>query len=233
MTLQSHDYILIGELLKGRGVLAPTNYLVDEINQIILRKMAGEEHSFTSFDSISRDGALHHSLTLEQLHSYNPPGFPPSQLKLKKGAIVMLLRNISIPTSLTNGTRLIVEDFSANGNIIVYRRIKPVPGFPDTVFIPRISFTLSPEHTGLEFDIKRMQFPLRLAFAMTINKCQGQTLERVGIYLQTPVFSHGQLYVAFSRGRDPNYVRVYKRSRLEERSCDTKMRNVVWPCALD
>jgi ATP-dependent DNA helicase PIF1 len=40
---------------------------------------------------------------------------------------------------------------------------------------------------------------VRLAFAMTINKAQGQTLKMVGIFLPKPVFTHGQLYVAMSR----------------------------------
>jgi len=51
----------------------------------------------------------------------------------------------------------------------------------------------------LPMPLKRLQFPVRLAFAMTINKFQGQSVEHMGINLQTSVFSHGQLYVAFSR----------------------------------
>ena len=71
------------------------------------------------------------------------------------------------------------------------------------VLIPRIR--LSPNAETLPMSLKRLQFPVRLAFAMTINKSQGQSVERVG---QTSVFSHGQLYVAFSRCTSPLNILV-------------------------
>jgi len=59
------------------------------------------------------------------------------------------------------------------------------------VFIPRIRLSSNTE-TSLML-LKRLQFPVRLAFAMTINKSQGQLVQYVGINLQTSVFLHGQL----------------------------------------
>ena len=55
---------------------------------------------------------------------------------------------------------------------------------------------------------------------MTINKAQGQTLSMLGLYLATPVFSHGQLYVAMSRVRASNAVKVYMKNGQHDRVFD-------------
>jgi ATP-dependent DNA helicase PIF1 len=60
----------------------------------------------------------------------------------------------------------------------------------DDIIIPRIPLTTT-EDDGLPFKLRRLQFPVRLAFSVTINKSLGQTFDRVGIYLPSPVFSHG------------------------------------------
>ena len=59
------------------------------------------------------------------------------------------------------------------------------------------------------FEWKRRQFPLRLAFAMTITKSQGQTLKLVGVCLVQDCFSHGQLYVAMSRVGSPDALKYF------------------------
>lgn len=71
--------------------------------------------------------------------------------------------------------------------------------------IPRIE--LWQKDDSFPFEWKRLQFPVRPAFAITINKSQGQTLKVVGIWLEEPVFTHGQLYVAASRVGSPNSVK--------------------------
>ncbi|XP_070494676.1 ATP-dependent DNA helicase PIF1-like [Chironomus tepperi] len=77
----------------------------------------------------------------------------------------------------------------------------------DVVLIPRID--LAPSETSLPFILRRRQFPLIPAYAITINKSQGQSFDHVGIHLETAVFSHGQLYVGFSRSRNASQVKVF------------------------
>lgn len=76
-----------------------------------------------------------------------------------------------------------------------YNRRSSSSNLTMAVFIPRIPM----RSTEFIVIFKRIQFPVRLAFAMTINKSQGQSLEVAGLQLTEPVFSHGQLYVACSR----------------------------------
>ena len=56
--------------------------------------------------------------------------------------------------------------------------------------------------------MNRRQFPIITSFAMTINKSHGQSLNNVGIYLPTPVFSHGQFYVSLSRTRSLDGLKI-------------------------
>lgn len=95
------------------------------------------------------------------------------------------------------------------------------------VFIPKISLLTSQEE-NIPFQFKRTQFPIGLCYAMTINKAQGQTLDFVGINLREPVFSHGQLYVALSRAKSSNCIKVLIRPPTVEDKNDCCRHNIVY-----
>ncbi|KAL4564811.1 hypothetical protein LXL04_028882 [Taraxacum kok-saghyz] len=95
------------------------------------------------------------------------------------------------------------------------------------VFLPKIP--LSPSDDDMfPFKLKRKQFPMRLCFAMTINKAQGQTIPNVGVYLPDPVFSHGQLYVALSRGISRANTKVLVRPHEKTNDDEVYTSNVVY-----
>jgi ATP-dependent DNA helicase PIF1 len=86
---------------------------------------------------------------------------------------------------------------------------------------------------SLPFKLKRKQFPIRLSFAMTINKAQGQTIPHVGIYLSETVFLHGQLYVVLSRGVSRQTTRILAKPNKELDPTGKCIKNIVYKDVLE
>lgn len=122
---------------------------------------------------------------------------------------------------LCNGTRLQITQMM---NHVLEAMAITCDRIGDKVLIPEI--ILSPSDTKLPFKMRRRQFPLSLAFAMTINKSQGQSLSEVGLYLPRDVFSHGQLYVALSRVTSKKSLKVLIVDK--DGKISNKTRNVVF-----
>ena len=213
------------QYLNQRAVLCPTNDDVDEVNNHIMSAIHGESREFFSQDSIvdNENGRVDDLFPVEFLNGLKSSSLPPHRLRLSVGCPIILLRNISPEDGLCNGTRLICTSLS---RYILKATVISGAHAGNQVMLARIP--ICPSDLDMPFKFRRVQFPVRPAFAMTINKSQGQTLNTVGIYLKNPVFSHGQLYVALSRVTNKNNVHV-----LIERQDDSIpygcTTNVVFP----
>ena len=215
--------------LHKKAILCPKNEEALNINEDILSRLPGEMKTYYSVDTAKCDDpseALNYPV--EFLNTLTPSGLPPHKLNLKIGAIVMLLRNLNTSRGLCNGTRLIVRQMMEN---VIHAEVLTGTAAGQHVFIPRTN--IDPSETNLPFSFIRRQFPIRVAYCMTINKGQGQTFDVVGIYLPEPVFSHGQLYVAFSRAKSEASVKVKilptsKQGRLKKNSNRVFTENCVY-----
>ena len=211
--------------LNGRSILTPTNTNVDKINDAMVEKMPGKEVALCSADHVDneQDGR---SFSVEYCNSLNPTGLPRHCVVLKPGVPVMLLRNLDPSRGLCNGTKMIYRRMSAHGRVMICLLMKEKP---EEVAIPRIQ--LRPQEKEYAFEWSRRQFPVRVAFAMTINKSQGTTLGTIGVWLPQPVFGHGQLYVAVSRVGRPEGVHFAVKPVPGEP--EKTMRNVVYKEVLE
>ncbi|QRW04504.1 ATP-dependent DNA helicase PIF1 [Ceratobasidium sp. AG-Ba] len=171
-TQEAHDYLREHTILTGR------NDDVLMLNNKILEKFPGGEEdtkTYHSVDKVSVEAGVDREeaamYSPEFLNSLNCTSIPVSKLTLKKGCPIMILRNLSPSEGICNGTRAVVMDL---GQQVLQVKLLTGTGAGNTVFLPRI--TLSSEESDFGFKLERRQFPVRLAFAMTINKSQGHSV---------------------------------------------------------
>ena len=105
---------------------------------------------------------------------------------------------------LCNGTRLIVRDMRSH---VIQAQVLTGSKKGKIVFIPRID--IESNEDGLPFTLKRRQFPIRPAFCMTVNKSQGQTFKKIGLFLEDPLYSHGKAY-KLSCPSNYYYINLYR-----------------------
>lgn len=176
--------------------LSSKNAEVDNINGKMLNKLDSDSVTLRATDAVEKASYLKRGLTMRKLET---AVFPPDveaqfitdkEITLKVGAQVMLLANLDQETGLVNGSKGIVLEIQPDPQAII---IKFDNGVVCT--IPQHVFKFEQE----DIVYIRTGLPLRLAWAVTIHKCQGLTLEEAEIDIGDSIFCKGQSYVALSR----------------------------------
>jgi PIF1-like helicase len=159
---------------RDRAILTIKNDTVADVNVRILTRLTGETRVYDTVNSISfniMEKDNRPNVFIEFLRAQNPSGLPPARLELKIGALIICFRNLFFKKELCNGTRIIISKLRE-----YFIKIKIISGqfHGEDRVIPRITFIANMGKGAQKYN--RKQFLVRLCFAITINKVQGQSL---------------------------------------------------------
>ncbi|MBW8191336.1 AAA family ATPase [Neiella marina] len=187
--------------------LTATNKAADAINQSSLAELQGPARTYTA----STEGDF--SLTGDRTPA-------PESLTLKVGAQVMILRNIV--DEAVNGTLAVVEQLNETTVVVRTKDTK------NKIIIERESwetyrYTIANGEIAADVKGRFEQLPLRLGWAVTIHKSQGLTLDSVRIDLGDGAFASGQTYVALSRCRSIQGLRLSKPIAMGDVRADSRI----------
>jgi hypothetical protein len=198
---------------------------VDQLNAQVLEQLPAPLQTLRSEDKLEEELSWHnkhnflHTDFLNAVRT-NPASQPPHELHLKVGAMVMIMRNISRKHRLMNGTRVKVV------KILAYTIVVQTLDTGEVHTIFRVLFRIRLRNIGVT--IIRRQFPLRVAYAMTVHKCQGMTLTHVSLDVRRQPFSHGILYVACGRVKNAKSLLVLVADSSYIRQNQALAANIVW-----
>lgn len=207
-----------------RAIITSHNDTVDDINNMVLEKMPGELQTVvgrTLLDHECLEGDMEDSFCMsDYLTTVHHSGVPAHTLSLKVGIVVLLTRNLDVVNRLCNGSKLVVEEIRPYTLRVLCIESGVVH------YIPRITFSFK---TWQSIAVKRVQFPVRLCFAVTIHRSQGLTLDKVVLDARRDVFSHGALYVGLSRVCKSSDVLILTSDEKVDDHGWARVRNVVYP----
>ncbi len=192
-------------------ILATTNEQVEFWNAKVqeLNKDHGDAHDLYSWDSLDDlvddpYGHIQAMINEQVMNDTNDPGnCPPHKLSLKIGDICLLMRAANKEEKFSTNTRVRVVKIT-NNTVRIQSLAHPNKFITLPRFVFKIKLTI-----GRGYEMTRHQFPLRLAYSMSINKSQGQQYLKCVVDLTKHSFSHGHLNVALSRITDPSNMAIF------------------------
>jgi hypothetical protein len=211
--------------LAKRSIITPLHKDVDIINDTmkdIMRETIINSDRYSSASDQDRQklirdyqsvnyalGVNGDRVSKPEFDAYDHPSLPPRLLQLHVGAPVQLLRNFNGYKGLANGTKCIVKELHEHFIIleVVSGTYRNQSDRRVTFCLPKVRLESSEAVLGMHF--VRETFPIKLSYAITVHKAQGQTIKRVGIYLPSPSFSHGMWYTSTSRVQSFEHLQVF------------------------
>jgi len=226
--------------LKNKTILAVTNERVDYWNAKLQELNPNPMYRLVSHDTFADvddpHGHLARLLTEDVLNGYTNTQVPNHILKLKKGDVCLIMRPMKA-YDLPSNARVLIMGISDNFKMV---KVKTLDAHPRIVYVPRMRFNFHLRSKS-SYSMSRVQFPLRLCYAMSVNKSQGQSFEQALLDATSPNFSHGHCYVALSRMRMYNMIRLivnedmvmeYDSPDAEGRKKAPMIVNVVYPSVI-
>jgi hypothetical protein len=187
-------------LSQPRCILVCTNKQKDEWNCFVQSQFSGECTRLPAGHVLRRG-----NLSDTDMQNLSKQSVPSGVLDLKVGDVCLVISPVCVEEGgICNNTRVRIEAIHSNLKVI---RVKPIGPNSTSYWLPRRWYRNI--DMGKHGVIDRLQFPLQLAFAMTVHKAQGQTLEFAALDCTSPCFAHGQLYVALSRVRKSESILFY------------------------
>ena len=209
-------------------IIAAKNNRVDHWNKLVQEMNPNNLwylHSKDTFGEVDDPrGVLANMMTEDVLNKFGNTGVPPHILELKIGDICIVLRNLSIRDGLQNNARVRIT------HITKYAiRVQTIEERPKSSSLPRILFKFKLPFMQ-SYTITRLQFPLRLAYCLTMNKSQGQTVSnRMLLDISDESFAHGHLYVALSRITAYYNIMIFcQPSQLSDDEVNVTVQNIVY-----
>jgi ATP-dependent DNA helicase PIF1 len=187
-------------------LLFTKNQDVNSINSHQLDKLAGDARVFTA-KTVKRPPRMQDTAVQMIVDKLDRDAPYEVQLSIKERSQVMLLTNQDPPAGLVNGSRGVVTGFSSDG----YPLVKFLNGPAYPVKVPPASWSSDSEKE--DETLTREQIPLRLAYALTIHKAQGASLDSALIDVGPSTFEYGQAYVALSRVRSLESLFIFEISQ--------------------